>query len=99
MITAGLGRITGRSRRHVTLLFDAGAVFINRPLLTFGMSGEICESDQTHCQPAATFPTFASNLIQQVASWSRLASPFHVYPIAEFGVAYSFSLKRRRELE
>jgi hypothetical protein len=96
MITAGLGRIVSRSRRHFTFPFEAGAVFIHTPVITFDMFGQICAPDQTMCQAAATYPTFATNLAQQVAKWNQKAAPYHVFPIVEGGVAYSFSWRRRR---
>lgn len=95
MITAGLGRIVSRSRKRVTFPFEAGVVFIHTPAITFDMFGQICASDQTQCQPAATYPTFATNLQRQVAKWNQTAAPFHVYPILEGGVAYTFSWRRR----
>jgi hypothetical protein len=96
MITAGWGRIVGRSSRRFTFPFEAGAAFIHTPVITFNMLGQICASDQTQCQPAATYPTFAINLVQQVAKWNQTAAPYHIFPILEGGVAYSFSWRRRR---
>jgi hypothetical protein len=96
MITAGLGRIVSRSRRRFSFPFEVGAVFIHTPVITFNMFGQICASGQTQCQPAATFPTFATNLVQQVAKWNQTAAPYHVFPILEGGVAYSFSWRQRR---
>jgi hypothetical protein len=96
MITAGLGRIVSRSRRRFTFPFEAGAVFIHTPVITFNMFGQICASGQTQCQAAATFPTFATNLVQQVTQWNQTAAPYHVFPILEGGVAYSFSWRQRR---
>ena len=99
MITAGLGHIVGRSQRHLTFPFEAGVAFINTPVIRFEMLGQICASDQTMCQPAATFPTFATNLVQQVAKWNQTAAPYHAFPNVEGGVAYSFSWRRRRDME
>lgn len=95
MITAGLGRIVSRSRGHLTFPFDAGVAFVNTPVIRFDMFGQICAADQTQCQPAATYPTFATNLVQQVAKWNQTATPYHLYPILEGGVAYTFSWRRR----
>ena len=95
LITTGLGHIVSHSEKRFTFPFEAGVVFIHVPVVTFNMLGEICASGQTQCQPAATFPGFATNLAQQVASWNRTASAYHVYPILEAGVAYSFSWNRR----
>jgi hypothetical protein len=95
MIMAGPGRIVARSGRHLTFPLEGGVVFLHTPLITFDMLGQICASNQTRCQPATTFPTFASNLVAQVASWNRRAAVYHTYPIFEAGVAYTFSWRRR----
>jgi hypothetical protein len=98
MIMAGPGRIVARSGRRWTFPLEAGVVFLDTPVITFNMLGQICASNQTRCQPAATFPTFAVNLVEQVARWNRRAAVYHTYPIFEAGVAYTFSW-RRRELK
>jgi hypothetical protein len=95
MIMAGPGRIVARSGRHLTFPLEGGVVFLHTPLITFDMLGQICASNQTRCQPASTFPTFASNLVKQVASWNRKAAVYHTYPIFEAGVVYTFSWRRR----
>jgi hypothetical protein len=95
MITAGPGRIVGRSGRRFTFPFEAGVVFLHTPVISFNMSGQICTADQTQCQPAATFPTFAAHLAQQLVDWNRRAAAYHTYPIFEAGVAYTFSWRRR----
>jgi hypothetical protein len=95
MIMAGPGRIVARSGRHLTFPLEGGVVFLHTPVITFDMLGQICASNQTRCQPATTFPTFASNLVAQVASWNRRAAVYHTYPIFEAGVAYTFSWRRR----
>lgn len=96
MITAGPGRIVGRYGRHVTFPFEGGVVFLHTPVIAFNMSGQICTAAQTQCQSAATFPTFADHLAKQLADWNRRAAPYHIYPILEAGVAYSFNWRRRR---
>jgi hypothetical protein len=95
MITAGLGHIMSHSSRRFTFPFEVGVVFIHTPVVTLTMQGQICADGQSQCQPAATYPTFAENLSQQVADWNRTAAPYHVYPIVEGGVAYSFNWSRR----
>ncbi len=94
-VTAGMGRIISHTRKRFTYPFEAGVVFINTPVAQFNLSGQVCSSNQTECQPAAQFPTFAANLSAQVTSWNRRVAPFHIYPILEGGVAYSFNFRRR----
>jgi hypothetical protein len=96
MIMAGPGRIVARSGRHLTFPMEGGVVFLHTPVITFNMLGQICASNQTRCQPASTFPTFAANLVKQVASWNRKAAVYQTYPIFEAGVAYTFSWRRRQ---
>jgi hypothetical protein len=95
-ITTGLGRYVSRSSKRFTFPFEAGVAFIRTPTITFGLFGQICTVDQSQCQPAATFPTFADNLAQQLAAWNSDAAPFHIYPIVQGGVAYSFHIRGQR---
>lgn len=94
MATTGWGHIVSHGRRHFTFPFEAGVALIRSPVASIYLNGEICQSNQTQCQPAATFPTFQSNLAAQLATWNRDAHPFHIYPILDFGVAYTFRLNR-----
>jgi hypothetical protein len=95
-ITTGIGRYVSRTRKRFTFPFEAGVAFIRTPTITLDLFGQICTADQAQCQPAATFPTFANNLAQQLAAWNRDAAPFHIYPIVEGGVAYSFHMRGER---
>ena len=96
MAMAGLGHVVSRARRRFTFPFEAGVVFINRPIAQFNLLGEVCSaSGRSFCQPAAQFPTFADNLAAQVVSWNHTVAPYHIYPIVEGGVNYSFTLRRR----
>ncbi len=94
MVTSGLGHIVSHTRKHFTYPFEAGVVFIDTPRAILSFRGEICSADQTQCLPAAAYPNFATNLAAQVATWNRKVAPFHVYPIVEGGVAYSFTVRR-----
>ena len=93
IITAGYGRITSHSERHFTFPFQAGVTFINQPKASVVFSGKICDSNGADCQPAATYPGFADALSAQLARWNRNIAPFHIYPIIEGGVAYTFHLQ------
>ena len=94
--TTGLGHIVSHQRKRFTFPFEAGVVFINRPVAQFNLTGDVCDIHPPGaCLPAAQFPQFSNNLAAQVASWNKRVAPFHIYPILEGGVAYSFSLRRR----
>jgi len=96
MLTAGLGHFLSHSSRRLTFPFDAGVVFINQPVALFNLYGQVCSENLTSfCEPAAQFPTFATNLAAQIKTWNHLVAPYHVYPVFEGGVAYSFRLRHR----
>jgi hypothetical protein len=97
MATAGLGHFVSHTYKRLTFPFEAGVVFIDTPLAQFNLYGKVCSVDNPgYCQPAAQFPTFATNLAAQVKSWNRTVSPYHIYPVIEGGVSYSFSFRQRR---
>jgi hypothetical protein len=96
MVTTGLGHIVSHTRKRLTFPLEAGVAFIHTPVVQFNLLGHVCGVNQPGiCQPASQFPTFAENLATQVASWNRRVSPFHIYPVLEGGVAYSFELRGR----
>jgi hypothetical protein len=90
MATTGWGHIVSRNEKHWHFPFDAGAAFISTPRVSFNLQGDICEAQGYKCLPAAAFPGFESNLTTQLASWNKRVAPFHVYPIVEGGVSYTF---------
>ncbi len=96
MVTAGLGHFLSHSYKRLTFPFEAGVAFISTPVAQFNLYGEVCSMTNVRfCQPAAQFPTFATNLVAQVKTWNHEVAPYRIYPIFEGGVAYSFGLRRR----
>lgn len=96
LATAGLGPMVSHTRKRFTFPFEIGVVFIRTPVAQFNLLGRVCsETITTFCEPAAQFPTFAENLAAQVKSWNDRVAPFHVYPIVQGGIAYTFSWRRR----
>jgi hypothetical protein len=96
LATAGLGPMVSHTRKHFTFPFEIGVVFINTPVAQFNLLGKVCSETITNfCERAAQFPTFAENLAAQVKSWNDRVAPFHVYPIVQGGVAYTFSWRGR----
>jgi hypothetical protein len=94
--TAGIGHIVSRRERRITFPFEVGVAFIHTPVAQFSLLGRVCSvADPGFCQPAAQFPTFAENLAAQLTTWNRRVAPFHIYPILQGGVAYSFTFRRR----
>jgi hypothetical protein len=96
MITAGYGRITSHTEKHWTFPFQAGVAFIHTPKAEFNLAGQICNGDGTGCQPAATFPGFANALAAQLVTWNKDVSPYHIFPIVEGGVAYTFDIRGKK---
>ena len=93
MLSAGYGRMVSRTEKHWSFPFEAGVAFIDTPRVTMNFQGQICTVQGVNCQPAATYPGFADALTAQVADWNKNAAPFHVYPIVQGGVAYTFRIR------
>ena len=94
LLTGGYGRIVSRSERHFSFPFEMGVGFINTPRVTLNLAGQICTTQGINCQPAATYPGFADALATQLAKWNKNAAPFHIFPVVEGGVAYTFRIRR-----
>lgn len=94
MLTTGYGRMISRSQKHFSFPFEAGVAFINTPRATLNLSGQICTTQGVNCQSAATYPGFADALAAQLVTWNQDAAPFHIYPIVQGGVAYTFRIRR-----
>jgi hypothetical protein len=94
VLSAGYGRMVSRTEKHWSFPFEAGAAFIDTPRVTMDLQGQICTVQGVNCEPAATYPGFADALATQVADWNKNAAPFHIYPIVQGGVAYTFRLRR-----
>lgn len=94
IVTTGYGRMVSRSEKHFTFPFEAGVAFIDTPKVTANVGGEICSAQGVNCQPAATYPGFANALAAQLVKWNNSAAPFHIFPIVQGGVAYTFRVRR-----
>lgn len=93
VLTAGYGRMVSRSEKHFSFPFEAGVAFIDKPMVAINLEGQICTRQGLNCQPAATYPGFADALAAQTATWNRDAAPFHIYPIVQGGVTYTFRIR------
>lgn len=94
LITAGYGRYVSRSEKRFSFPFEAGVAFIDTPKASLTLGGQICSSPGVNCQPASTFPGFSSALAAQLVTWNKDVAPYHIYPIVEGGVAYTFRIRR-----
>jgi hypothetical protein len=92
MATSGWGNIVSRNEKRWHFPFEAGAAFIDKPIVNFSLQGNICEGGV--CVPATTFPDFQSNLNAQLSDWNRRVAPFHIYPFIQGGLSYTFRYRR-----
>jgi hypothetical protein len=93
LLTTGYGRMVSRTEKHFSFPFEAGVAFIDRPSVSMNLEGQICTTQGINCQPAATYPGFADALATQLVTWNKNAAPFHIYPIVQGGVAYTFRIR------
>lgn len=94
MATTGWGHYVSRNEKHWHFPFEAGAAFIGKPAINFALQGEVCQFQGYNCVPASSFPGFQTNLNEQLASWNKRVAPFHVYPIIQGGMTYTFRYRR-----
>ena len=94
MATTGWGHIVSRTEKRFHFPFEAGVAFINKPVITFNLQGEICRNQGFMCAPVASYPGFTQNLNEQLFSWNKRVAPFHIYPFIQGGISYTFRYRR-----
>jgi hypothetical protein len=98
-ITGGWGNTIPRGGGHWSFPAEAGIALPGAPSVTANLTGWACSDQaQTECTNVAstTDPTavqIQGDLSAQIAKWKSNLNPFKTYPIASFGVAYSFGLR------
>lgn len=99
-ITSGWGNTLPRNG-HWSFPFEVGVALTGAPSLNVNLGGWACyDQAQTVCTDitSKTDPIaleIQSNLQAQVAKWTNDIEPLKTYPIASFGVAYSFGLRNK----
>ena len=99
-MTAGWGNTIPR-KGHWSFPVEVGAAFTGAPSVNVNLGGWAChDRAQTQCTDIAskTDPIaqeIRDNLAIQVGKWTKDLEPLKTYPIASFGVAYSFGLRNR----
>lgn len=99
-ITAGWGNTIPR-KGHWSFPFEVGVALSGAPSLNVNLGGTACyDQAQTLCTDitSKTDPIalqIQGNLAAQVAKWTHDMEPLKTYPIASFGVAYSFGLRNK----
>jgi hypothetical protein len=94
LLTTGWGHIVSRTQKHFSFPFEAGVAFIDTPKASLSIGGKICTPQGNHCEAANNYPGFANNLAIQVADWNNRVAPFHIYPLIQGGVAYTFRIRK-----
>jgi hypothetical protein len=93
-MTSGWGNIFPRSGRHLSFPFELGVAFTKDPTLNFNLTGYGCDATGVNCVNVATNPQIQSNLAAQVRTYRGDIDGLKTYPIASFGVAYNFGIRR-----
>ena len=99
-VTTGWGN-TIPGKGHWSFPFEVGVALTGAPSLKVNLGGWACyDQAQTLCTniTSKTDPIaleIQNNLSVQVGKWAKDVEPLKTYPIASFGVAYSFGLRSR----
>jgi hypothetical protein len=98
-IAGGWGNTIPRNGGHWSFPAQVGVAFTGAPSVTANLAGWACyDQAQTECTNVAstTDPIAAqiqADLAAQIAKWKNNLNPLKTYPLASFGVAYSFGLR------
>jgi hypothetical protein len=98
-ISGGWGNTIPRGGRHWSFPVEVGVAFTGAPSLTANLTGWACyDQAQTQCTNVAstTDPIAAqiqADLAAQIAKWKNNLNPLKTFPLASFGLAYSFGLR------
>lgn len=93
-LTTGWGSIVPHAGKHISFPFELGVAFIKDPTLNFNLTGYGCDVTGIYCVNVATNPQIQANLAAQVKTYQNDIDGLKTYPIASFGVAYSFGTRR-----
>jgi hypothetical protein len=93
-MTTGWGNSIPKSGRRISFPFELGVAFIHPPTLNFNLTGDGCDKTGVYCVDVATNPQIQQNIAAQVAKYRNDIEPLRTYPIASFGVAYNFNIRR-----
>ncbi len=93
-MTTGWGNSIPRSGRHVSFPFELGVAFTKTPSLNFNLTGQGCDKTGIYCVDVASNQQIQQNIAIQVAKYRKDIEPLKTYPIASFGVAYNFNIRR-----
>jgi hypothetical protein len=98
-LTTGWGNTIPQKGGHWSFPAEVGVAFTGEPAVNVTLSGWACQDQaQTQCGNVqdtsnATAQDIQTNLAAQVAKWKNNLNPLKTYPVASFGVAYSFGFR------
>jgi len=92
--TTGWGNSIPKSGRRISFPFELGVAFIHTPTLNFNLTGLGCDKTGAYCVDVAQNQQIQQNIAIQVAQYRKDIEPLKTYPIASFGVAYNFNIRR-----
>jgi hypothetical protein len=98
-LTTGWGNTIPQKGGHWSFPAEVGVAFTGAPAVNVTLSGWACQDQaQTECGNVqdtsnATAQDIQTNLAAQVAKWKNNLNPLKTYPVASFGVAYSFGFR------
>jgi hypothetical protein len=92
--TTGWGNIIPHAGHHLSFPFELGVAFTKTPTLNFNLTGYGCDVTGVYCVNVATNPKIQANLAAQVQQYQSDINQLKTYPIASFGVAYTFNVRK-----
>ena len=94
--TTGWGNMIPRRGGHWSFPVELGAAFIGSPSLKMNIAGTACDQTGVYCVDVASNQQIQDNLQAQVTKYRKDLDPLKTYPIASFGLAYSFKTRSGR---
>jgi hypothetical protein len=94
--TTGWGNMIPRRGGHWSFPVELGAAFIGSPTLNMNLAGTACDQTGVYCVDVASNQQIQANLQAQVTKYRKDLDPLKTYPIASFGLAYSFKTRSGR---
>jgi hypothetical protein len=94
--TTGWGNMISRRGGHWSFPVEIGAAFTGSPSLKMKIAGTACDSTGVYCVDVAQNQQIQANLEAQITKYQNDINPLKVYPVASFGVAYSFKTRSAR---
>ena len=93
-MTTGWGNMIPRRGGHWSFPFEIGAAFVGAPTINMALtSGQACDAQGLNCVNVATDPNVQANLQAQIQKYQSDVTRSSIYPIINFGVAYSFRIR------